>query len=84
MDSLQEHNKMTKKNNTTLRGDKVEVIDTIGEEQQSLDKMIERLEEGRHGHVPDINPEVVVRLFSDNTNNLGLHNDNQTWKLKRL
>ncbi len=47
-------------------------------------EMIARIEEGGNGHVPDINPEGVVRLFDKSTNNLGLHNEKQVLKINQL
>ncbi len=48
---------MTKKDSSTLRGDKGDAIDAIGGEQQAMDNMIKRLEEGGHGYVPENKPE---------------------------
>ncbi len=43
MDYHQEHDKMAKRENGTLRGYKGDAIDMIGGEQQATDKIIKQL-----------------------------------------
>ena len=67
-----------------LHADAEAVHEAQQQEQVEVSELLDRLEEGGHGDVPDRKPSGVVRWYGENVNHWSLYDTDKEWKRTRV